>query len=56
MTHQGDVNAVAFSPDGKLAITGSADHTARIWDAATGRPLVPALRHENVVTRVAVQP
>src|SRR4030095_7089763 len=26
----------AYSPDGKYVLTGSVDHTARLWDAATG--------------------
>ena len=30
------MNAVAFSPDGTLIATASADRTARIWDTATG--------------------
>ena len=25
-----------FSPDGRRVVTASADHTARVWDAATG--------------------
>jgi WD40 repeat protein len=37
--HQGDVVALAFSPDGKLLATGSDDHTVRVWDARTWRPL-----------------
>jgi WD40 repeat protein len=32
MTHQDAVRAVAFSPDGKAVLTGSADRTARLWD------------------------
>ena len=27
---------MAFSPDGRFALTGSSDKTARLWDAATG--------------------
>jgi WD40 repeat protein len=37
--HDDDVNDALFSPDGKYLITGSADKTARFWDAATGSPL-----------------
>jgi hypothetical protein len=33
------VTSVAFSPDGKRLLTGSADDTLRLWDAQTGREL-----------------
>lgn len=36
LQHDGEVTAVRFSPDGRLALTASADRTARIWDVATG--------------------
>jgi len=38
--HRDAVWTVAFAPDGKSVVTASPDHTARIWDAATG-----ALKH-----------
>ncbi len=37
--HPRRVNAVAFSPDGKWAVTASGDGTARVWDAPTGKRL-----------------
>jgi WD40 repeat protein len=29
--HEGRINTVAFSPDGKMILTGSWDKTARLW-------------------------
>jgi WD40 repeat protein len=37
MTHDNDVNSVAFSPDGKYVVSASNDATARVWEAATGQ-------------------
>ncbi|MBI1916678.1 MAG: sigma-70 family RNA polymerase sigma factor [Planctomycetes bacterium] len=37
--HGGTVWALAFSPDGKHVASGSADGTARVWDATTGKEL-----------------
>ena len=34
--HLSSVESVAFSPDGKLIVSGSGDETIRLWDAATG--------------------
>jgi WD40 repeat protein len=34
--HKSLVNAVAFSPDGKLVLTGSHDKTARLWPVSSG--------------------
>ena len=34
--HVGWVRSVAFSPDGKRVVSGSADNLVKIWDIATG--------------------
>jgi WD40 repeat protein/tetratricopeptide (TPR) repeat protein/tRNA A-37 threonylcarbamoyl transferase component Bud32 len=56
LSHQGLVFAVAFSPDGKTILTGSGDGTARLWDAASGRPIGQPMRHERRITSVAFSP
>jgi len=47
---------VAFSPDGTRIVTGSRDQTAKVWDAATGSPLLELQGHSFEVTSVAVSP
>jgi hypothetical protein len=46
--------AVALSADGKTALTGSQDKTARLWETATGKPLGPPLQHQAEVVAVAL--
>src|SRR5262245_21159918 len=53
LRHGGPVIGLAFSPDGRTIITASADRTARIWDAATGKELA-RLVHDAEVRAVAV--
>jgi WD40 repeat protein len=37
--HTNTIMSVQFSPDGKKILTGSRDHTVRIWDGESGREL-----------------
>ncbi|KOV79886.1 hypothetical protein ADL03_35370, partial [Nocardia sp. NRRL S-836] len=54
--YMGMVNAVAWSPDNTRILTGSADSTARIWDATTGQPIHQLTGHETAVNAVAWSP
>ena len=55
LDHDGEVTAVAFSPDGTKVATGSSDHSARVFDAATGAE-ISRLDHDGNVTAVALSP
>jgi RNA polymerase sigma factor (sigma-70 family) len=50
--HQGGTTAVAFSPDGKLLISASADTTLLLWDAAS---LVPAKESGRELTSTELE-
>jgi WD40 repeat protein len=39
-----------------MALTGSWDNTARLWDALTGEPLGEPMRHESAVFTVTFSP
>ncbi|HKI41139.1 MAG TPA: WD40 repeat domain-containing protein, partial [Mycobacterium sp.] len=55
------VRAVALSPDGRCLATGSNPHSPptgelRLWDASTGRLLLPPIPHTNYVSAIAFHP
>ena len=54
--HKGWVKSAVFSPDGKLILSGSADETACLWQANSGKLRKPLQGHKGSVTSVAFSP
>ncbi len=54
--HTSNVNSVCFSPDGKYALSGSADHTLRLWEVGTGKELRRFEGHTLGVQSVCFSP
>ncbi|MGK7873235.1 MAG: WD40 repeat domain-containing protein [Xenococcaceae cyanobacterium] len=55
ISHQGDVRAVAFSPDSQYLATGSEDNTARLIEVTTGKEIA-RISHQGDVYAVAFGP
>jgi WD40 repeat protein len=47
---------IAFSPDGKLAITGGLDQKAKVWDTTSGQVLSTLSGHTEGIIAVAFSP
>jgi hypothetical protein len=54
--HTGSVASAVFSPDGARVLTASADNTARLWEAASGRLLVTLEGHQGPVSNAVFSP
>ncbi|HEX5708200.1 MAG TPA: PQQ-binding-like beta-propeller repeat protein [Pyrinomonadaceae bacterium] len=54
--HSHFIRALAFSPDGRYAVSGAEDGTARLWDAETGKELRRFESHGEPVVSVAYSP
>jgi WD40 repeat protein len=54
--HGGQVQSLALSPDGKLALTASEDWTVRLWDVGTGKERHRLGGHNESVMDVALLP
>jgi len=55
--HHSYATSIAYSLDGRRIVSGSADKTLRLWDAATGKPIGSPLQgHTSWVRSVAFSP
>lgn len=54
--HEGSVNAVAFSPDGEILVSGSSDRTVRLWDLRTGAELLCIRADDAIVVENDTRP
>lgn len=55
MDHDNAVYSTAFSPDSKYVVTGSGDHTARVWEVVSGLE-ISRMTHGDAVSSVAFSP
>ena len=54
--HSGPVNSVAISHDGTRLVSGSSDHTLKLWDVASGELIRTFEGHASGVSSVAFSP
>ncbi|GAB4291522.1 MAG: hypothetical protein Fur0025_26780 [Oscillatoriaceae cyanobacterium] len=51
--HVNNINSVAFSPDGKILASGSADNTIKLWDVTTRQLRYTLSSNQGVIYSVA---
>jgi WD40 repeat protein/serine/threonine protein kinase len=54
--HRGPLRMAASSADGAHVVTASDDHTAIVWDSATGQPLTWLIGHRDWIRHVRFSP
>jgi WD40 repeat protein len=54
--HNGAIQCVAFSPNGKLVVTGGMDATARLWDVQTGKQVHVFRGHAGGIQSICFSP
>jgi hypothetical protein len=56
MRHDSAITSARFSSDGQWVVTASADSTARVWHAATGKAIGEPMRHAGTVFSAQFSP
>ncbi|QLJ02757.1 helix-turn-helix domain-containing protein [Streptomyces sp. NEAU-sy36] len=54
--HTAPIQALAFSPDGRILATASADHSVKLWDTSSHQLMSTLAGHTDAVTAVAFSP
>src|SRR3972149_2774551 len=54
--HSARIESIAFSPDGRLAVSGGWDKSMVLWDVETGREVRRFSGHSDSVASVAFSP
>jgi hypothetical protein len=54
--HSWSVTSVAFSPDGRCALSGSEDKTMKLWEVSSGKEIRTFAGHSKSVNSVAFSP
>jgi len=54
--HQNNNNSLAYTSDGTRLVTGNADGTAKVWDAATGQELFTLAGGTGTINSLAISP
>ena len=54
--HEDALNSAVFSPDGQYILTASDDSTVRLWEQASGKPIMTYRGHERSVNSAVFSP
>ncbi|MGD1914218.1 MAG: WD40 repeat domain-containing protein [Rivularia sp. (in: cyanobacteria)] len=54
--HIWDIEALAFSPDGQILVSGSYDHTVKVWNLKNGKLIRTLDGHKDGVNDVIISP